>query len=123
MVSAPVASTALLELVALAFFGLVALMAWPLGWRLDPTLVALTTSLVAIGPSADLYHAGGPPRRLAVATALTALATVTLLVAATANWAVPALAGTGVGFAVGCLVGVPVGVGVLAWSLGRAKAA
>lgn len=103
--------------------GIVALVAWPFGWLPDPGLVGLMTSMVAVGPAAELFRAGQPPRLLAVAAALLTLATVTLLVAAAANRAFPALADPDVGFLIGYLVAAPVGVAVLAWLLGRAKAA
>ncbi|MFF6784745.1 hypothetical protein [Streptomyces sp. NPDC012510] len=60
-------STVLLELVGLAFYGVVVLSGWPFGWSPDPGLVAVTTSMAAVGPWAGLYRAGRPPRSWAVA--------------------------------------------------------
>ncbi|MFC8263774.1 hypothetical protein ACFUNF_40805 [Streptomyces sp. NPDC057291] len=119
----PVVSTVALELVGLAFSGLIALVGWPFGWLPDTSLVGLVTGLIAIGPAAELYRGAGPPRRLAVVAALLALATVRLLVAAAVNWAFPALADPGVGILVGYLVALPIGVAVLAWFLTRANVA
>ncbi|MET7899879.1 hypothetical protein [Streptomyces mirabilis] len=119
----PVVETVMLELVGLAFTGIVALLAWPFGWLPDPSLAALVTGMFAVGPAAEVYRAGPPPRRLAVAAALLALATVTLLVAAAVNWAFPALADPGVGILIGYPVAAPVGVAVLAWFLNRADVA
>lgn len=119
-------STVWLERVGLAFSGIVALVGWPFGWLPAPGLVAVLTGMAAVGPAADLYRAGRPPRGLAVATALLALTTVTLLVAAATNWALPTLADPpdppdpDVGLLVGCLVAAPVAVAVLARSLKRA---
>lgn len=114
-------STVELELVGLAFSGLVALVGWPFGWLPDTGLVGLMTGLIAIGPAAELYRGAAPPRRLAVVAALLVLATVRLLVAAAVNWAFPALADPGVGILVGYLVALPIGVAVLAWFLIRAN--
>ncbi|MER5433217.1 hypothetical protein [Streptomyces sp. NPDC002588] len=116
-----VVSTVLLELVGLAFSGLAILIAWPFGWLPDPTLVALPTGMLAIGPAAELYRAG-PPRRRAVVAAVLALATVTLLVAAATNWALPALTDPNVHILIGYLVAAPVAAAVLAWFLNRANA-
>lgn len=68
----PVVTTVQLELVGLAFSGLVALAGWPFGWLPDPGLVALMTGITASGPAAELYRAGRPPRRRAVVSALLA---------------------------------------------------
>jgi hypothetical protein len=117
----PVVTTVQLELVGLAFSGLVALVGWPFGWLPDPGLVALMTGITALGPAAELYRAGRPPRRRAVVFALLALAAVTLLVAATTNWALPAAADPGIGLVVGYLVALPLGVAVLDRFLGGAE--
>lgn len=119
----PVVSTVALELIGLGFCGLVALVGWPLGWLPDISFVGLVTGLIAIGPAAELYRGAGPPRRLAVVSALLALATVRLLVAAAVNWAFPAPADPGVAILVGYLVALPIGVAVLAWFLTRAHIA
>ncbi|MGW0839162.1 hypothetical protein ACWD26_03190 [Streptomyces sp. NPDC002787] len=118
--SEPVVTTVVLELAGLALAGVVALVGWPFGWLPDPGLVALLASMAAIGPVAELYHAGRPPRWRAVVVALLALATVTPLVSGATNWALPSPAHPGVGFLVGFLVAVPISVAVLARSLGRA---
>ncbi|MGW7257396.1 hypothetical protein [Streptomyces sp. NPDC054834] len=115
--------TVLLELVGLAFFGVVTLLAWPFGWLPDPALGALTTGMIAVWPAVELYRAEKPPRRLAVVAAVLALATVTLLVVAAANWAFPALADSDVGILIGYVVAAPVGAAVLAWFLNRANVA
>ncbi|MFD4601920.1 hypothetical protein ACFWPQ_28290 [Streptomyces sp. NPDC058464] len=117
-----VLETVLLELVGLAFFGIGTLLAWPFGWLPDPSLGMLSTSMLAVWPAVELYRAG-PPRRLAVVAALLALATVTLFVAAVANWALPALADSDVGILVGYVVAVPIGAAVFAWLLNRANVA
>ncbi|MFE7837420.1 hypothetical protein ACFU53_15695 [Streptomyces sp. NPDC057474] len=123
MSSEPVVSTVLLELAGLALYGVVALVGWLFGWPPDPHLAALTTSIAAVGPAAELYREGRPPRRLAVVAALLALAVVTLLGAAAANWALAPAADPGVGLLVGYLVAIPVGVAVLARFLDGADAA
>lgn len=118
-------STVLLELVFLALAGIVALVAWPFGHVLDPGLVALPASMGAVGPVAELYRAGRPPRGLAVVAAVAAVlaaAAVTLLVAVAVNWALSPPADPGVGLPVGYLVATPVGVAVLARFLGRTQA-
>ncbi|WRZ88292.1 hypothetical protein OHB54_04055 [Streptomyces sp. NBC_01007] len=117
-----VVETVLLELVGLAFFGVATLLAWSFGWLPDYSLAVLPAGMLAGRPAVDLYRAG-PPRRLAIVAAVLALATVTLLVAAAANWALPALADSGVGILIGCLVAIPVGAAVLAWCLNRANVA
>ncbi|WP_405893397.1 hypothetical protein OG272_13435 [Streptomyces sp. NBC_00104] len=114
-------TTVQLELVGLAFSGLVALAGWPFGWLPDPGLVALMTGITASGPAAELYRAGRPPRRRAVVSALLAPAAVTPLVAAATNWALPAAADPGIGLVVGYVVALPVGVAVLDRLLGGAK--
>ncbi|MBO1332680.1 hypothetical protein [Streptomyces sp. VRA16 Mangrove soil] len=119
----PVVATIALELAGLAVCGLIALAGWPFGWRPDTDLVGFVTVLIAIGPAAELYSGAPPPRRLAVAAGLVALATVTLLVTAAVNWAFPTPADPGVGILAGYLVALPVGVAVLAWFLTRANAA
>ncbi|MFI0960679.1 hypothetical protein ACH4S8_04580 [Streptomyces sp. NPDC021080] len=118
-----VVETVLLELSGLAVFGVFTLLAWPFGWPPDPGLAALPTSMLAGWPAVESYRAGPPPRRLAVVAAVLALATVTLLVAAAANWAFPALADSDVGIVIGYLVAIPVGAGVFAWCLNRANVA
>ncbi|MEU6550410.1 hypothetical protein ABZ915_08990 [Streptomyces sp. NPDC046915] len=115
-----VVSTVMLELVGLAFAGILTLLAWPFGWLPDPGLVALVTTMCAFGPAVESYRAG-PPRRLAVVAALLAPATVALLLDAAANWAFPTLTGPDVGLLVGYLLAAPVGVAVLAWFLNRAN--
>uniref|UniRef100_UPI000AA6AEC3 hypothetical protein n=1 Tax=Streptomyces torulosus TaxID=68276 RepID=UPI000AA6AEC3 len=93
---------------------------WPFGVLPDPGLVALMTTLAALGPAAELYRAGARPRGAAVIAALLALATVTVLVAALVTWAFPALtASRGAALAVGHLVAPPAGVAVPARFLGR----
>ncbi|MEV8038851.1 hypothetical protein [Streptomyces sp. NPDC086182] len=117
-----VVETVLLELCGLAFFGVATLLAWPFGWLPDSSLAALPTGLLAGWPAFQLYRAG-PPRRLAIVAAVLALATVTLLVAAAANWALPALADSEAGIVIGWLVAIPVSAAVLAWCLNRANVA
>ncbi|MGC4985124.1 hypothetical protein ACLQ18_31525 [Streptomyces sp. DT193] len=118
-----VVETVLLELVGLALFGIATLLAWLFfGWLPDPTLGMLTTSMLALWPAVELHRAG-PPRRLAVVAAVLALATVTLLVAAVANWALPASADSDVGILIGYVVAVPVGAAVFAWFINRANVA
>ncbi|MFF3416016.1 hypothetical protein ACFYW9_15175 [Streptomyces sp. NPDC002698] len=117
-----VVETVLLELVGLAFFGIATLLTWPFGWLPDPTLGTLTTSMLALWPAVELYRAG-PPRRLAVVAAVLALATVTLLVAAAANWVLPASADSDVGILIGYVVAIPIGAAVFAWFLNRANVA
>jgi hypothetical protein len=114
-VSDVVWSTVVLQLVGLVFCGVVALVAWPFGWLPDPRYIALMTALFAAKPAGELYREG-PPRRLAAAAALFAMITVALLVAATADWALPAAADHNLGFLTGFLVGTPVGAAVLALS-------
>ncbi|MGW7613749.1 hypothetical protein ACWGKW_42285 [Streptomyces sp. NPDC054766] len=119
-----VVETVLLELGGLALFGVVALLAWPFVGLPDSATLA-TGMLVtgpAVWPAVELYRAG-PPRRLAVVAAVLALVTVTLLVAAAANWALPALADSEVGIFIGYLVAIPVGAAVFAWCLNRANVA
>ncbi|MEV4866479.1 hypothetical protein MRBLMF1_008020 [Streptomyces ossamyceticus] len=115
----PVVATVLLECAGLGLSAIVALAGWPFGWLPDPGLVALMTTLVALGPAAELYRAGARPRRRAVIAALLALATVTVLVAAAVTWAVPAVAARGAGLVVGHLVALPTGVAALARLLDR----
>lgn len=115
-----VISTVLLELVGLALSGLLALAARPFGLLPDAGLIALGTTMVAIGPTIELYRAG-PPGRWAAAAAFATLVTVTLLLAAAVNTAFPTLTDPNVGLLVGYLVGAPVGVAVLGWLLGRAR--
>ncbi|MET9844245.1 hypothetical protein [Streptomyces ossamyceticus] len=112
-------ATVLLECAGLGLSAIVALAGWPFGWLPDPGLVALMTTLVALGPAAELYRAGARPRRRAVIAALLALATVTVLVAAAVTWAVPAVAARGAGLVVGHLVALPTGVAALARLLDR----
>lgn len=112
--SEPVASTVLLELAGLALYGAVALVGWFFGWLPDSHLAALTSSMAAVGPAAELYRAGRPPRRFAVAAALATLVTVSLLGAAATHWALPAVADGGIGLLVGYLVALPAGITVLA---------
>jgi hypothetical protein len=119
-----VVETFLLELGGLAIFGVVTLLAWPFG-GLPGSFTLATGMLViwpAVLPAVQLYRAG-PRRRLAVVVAVLALAAVTLLVAAAANWALPALADSEAGVFIGCLVAIPVGAAVFAWCLNRAKVA
>ncbi|MEU6324263.1 hypothetical protein [Streptomyces sp. NPDC047009] len=115
-------STVVLQLVGLVFCGVVALVAWPFGWLPDPHYIALMTALFAVQPAGKLYREG-PPRRLAAAAALFTLITVTLLVAATADWALAAAADHDLGFLTGFLVGTPVAAAVLAWFHNRANTA
>ncbi|MFF7838930.1 hypothetical protein ACFZC6_08950 [Streptomyces ossamyceticus] len=68
----PVVATVLLECAGLGLSAIVALAGWPFGWLPDPGLVALMTTLVALGPAAELYRAGARPRRRAVIAALLA---------------------------------------------------
>jgi spore maturation protein SpmB len=108
----PVVTTVLLEWVGLGLSAILALVGWPFGWLPDPGLVALMTTLVALGPTAELYRAGARPRRAAVIAALLALMTGTVLVAAAVTWAVPSLtAPRGAALAVGHLVALPAGGG------------
>ncbi|MFE2297403.1 hypothetical protein ACFXAW_04320 [Streptomyces sp. NPDC059445] len=117
-----VVETVLLELIGLAFFGIATLVAWLFGWLPDPTLGMLTTSMLGLWPAVELYRAG-PPRRLAVVAAVLALATVTALVAAVANWALPASADSDVGILIGYVVALPVAAAVFAWFINRANVA
>ncbi|MER5400254.1 hypothetical protein [Streptomyces sp. NPDC002599] len=117
-----VVETVFLELVGLAFFGVGTLLAWLFGWPPEFGLAALLAGMLGGRPAVDLYRAG-PPRRLAIVAAVLALATVTLLVAAAANWAFPALADSGAGISIGFLVAIPVSAAVLAWCLNRANVA
>ncbi|MGW1778147.1 hypothetical protein ACWCQQ_03270 [Streptomyces sp. NPDC002143] len=112
-------STVLMELVGLAFAGIVTLVTWPFGWLPDPGLILFTTGMFAVWPAAESYRAG-PPRRRAVVAALLTLVTATLLGAAAVNWAFPALDDADIGILVGSLVAVPVSAAVLAWSLNGA---
>ncbi|QFR02489.1 hypothetical protein F9278_11565 [Streptomyces phaeolivaceus] len=114
MSSEAVASTVLLELAGLALYGVVALVGWLLGWLPDPHLAALTAGMAAVGPAAELYRAGRPPRRFAVLAALVTLVVVSLLGAAATHWALPASADPGIALLVGYLVALPAGVTVLA---------
>ncbi|WP_406835723.1 hypothetical protein ACICHK_04140 [Streptomyces sp. AHU1] len=111
-----VVETVLLELDGLALFGVFTL----------PDSDTLATGLIVTGPAVwpavELYRAG-PPRRAAVVAAVLALATVTLLVAAAVNWALPASADSEAGIFIGCLVAIPVGAAVFAWRLNRANVA
>ncbi|MFE1291237.1 hypothetical protein [Streptomyces sp. NPDC058751] len=115
-----VVETVLLELVGLAFFGVGTLVAWLFGWPPELSLAALLAGMLGGRPAVDLYRAGSP-RRLAVVAAVLALATVTPLVAAAANRALPASADSGVGILIGFLVAMPVSAAVLAWCLNRAN--
>ncbi|KAB1980264.1 hypothetical protein F8144_34025 [Streptomyces triticiradicis] len=119
-----VVETVLLELGGLAVFGVFTLLVWPF-WGL-PDSDTLATGLIVTGPAVwpavELYRAG-PPRRAAVVAAVLALATVTLLVAAAVNRALPALADSEAGIFIGCLVAMPVGAAVFAWCLNRANVA
>ncbi|MER6158691.1 hypothetical protein ABT147_24575 [Streptomyces sp. NPDC001868] len=119
--SEPVVSTVLLELAGLALYGVVALVGWLIGWQPSPHLAALTTSFAAVGPAAELYHAGRPPRRLAVTAALSTLVVVSLLGAAATSWVLPPAADQGIALLVGYVVALPVGVAVLARFLGPAQ--
>ncbi|MGW2045692.1 hypothetical protein ACWCPF_10945 [Streptomyces sp. NPDC001858] len=116
-----VVSTVEMELVGLAFAGVVTLVMWLFGRLPDPGLVFLMAAGFAVQPAADAYRAG-PRRRRAVVAALLALATTTLLGAAAVNWAFPGLDDAGIGILVGSLVAVPVGAAVLARSLNRGTA-
>ncbi|MFD4760040.1 hypothetical protein ACFWOJ_14465 [Streptomyces sp. NPDC058439] len=115
-------STVVLQLVGLAFCGVVALVAWPFGWLPDSWYFASMALLFAARPATELYREG-PPRRLAAAAALFALIAVALLVAATADWAFPAGAHRDLDFLAGILVGTPIGAAVLAWFYNRANVA
>ncbi|MGW0941194.1 hypothetical protein ACWD4O_01390 [Streptomyces sp. NPDC002623] len=112
-------STVLMELVGLAFAGIVTLVTWPFGWLPDPGLLLFTTGMFAVWPAAESYRAG-PPRRRAIGIALLTLVTATLLGAAAVNWAFPALDDADIGILVGSLLAAPVGAAVLARSLNGA---
>ncbi|MEV1065290.1 hypothetical protein [Streptomyces sp. NPDC050263] len=116
-----VVSTVGMELLGLAFAGVVTLVTWPFGWLPDPGLVFMMAAMFAVWPAAEAYRAG-PRRRSAVVVALLALVTTTLLGAAAVNWAFPPPVDADVGILVGSLVAVPVGAAVLAWSLDRGTA-
>jgi hypothetical protein len=119
-----VVETVLLELSCLALLGVLTLLAWPFWGPPDSDTLAMGLIVAgpAVWPAVELYRAG-PPRRLAVVAAVLALATVALLVAAAANWALPALADSGAGISIGCFVAIPVSAAVLAWCLNRANVA
>ncbi|MGW3291470.1 hypothetical protein ACWDR3_43265 [Streptomyces sp. NPDC001002] len=115
--------TVLLELAGLALAGIVALVGWAaFGWLPDAELVGFMAGMTAVGPGAERYGEG-PRRRSALVAAALTLAAVTLLVAAAANWAVPALDDPDLGMLIGFLVGLPAGVAVLARLLDRAATA
>ncbi|MFD5520867.1 hypothetical protein [Streptomyces sp. NPDC127066] len=119
-----VVETVLLELSCLALLGVLTLLAWPFWGPPDSDTLAMGLIVAgpAVWPAIELYRAG-PPRRLAIVAAVLALATVTLLVAAAANWAFPALADSGAPISIGFLVAIPVGATVFAWCLNKANIA
>ncbi|MFF3616947.1 hypothetical protein [Streptomyces sp. NPDC002580] len=121
-----VVETVLLELAGLALLGVAALLAWSFGWLSGTGLATLPVGMLVTWPaiwSAVVLYRAGPPRRLAVVAAVLALAAVTLLVAAAANWAFPTLTGSEAGIFIGYLVAIPVGAAVFAWCLNRTNAA
>ncbi|MDX3519829.1 hypothetical protein [Streptomyces scabiei] len=120
--SQTVASTVLLELVGGLVAGLIALVGWPFGWLPDPGLLALTLSIPAWQPSAELYRDARPPRGRALAATFLTLATVSLLLASAVNRALPATADPGIGLLAGYALAIPVGATVLVRLLGAPEA-
>ncbi|MFM9591268.1 hypothetical protein ACKI1J_33175 [Streptomyces scabiei] len=120
--SQTVASTVLLELVGGLVAGLIALAGWPFGWLPDLGLLMLTLSIPAWEPSAELYRDARPPRGRALAAAFLTLATVSLLLAAAVNGALPATADPDIGLLAGYALAIPVAATVLVRLLGTPEA-
>ncbi|MFI8180806.1 hypothetical protein OG539_19480 [Actinacidiphila glaucinigra] len=98
--------------------GLLALIAWPLGWLPDG-FGPLSVAAVAAGgrPLGDLYRTRPPGRRSAVAAALLIMLASAVAGSAATSWISPSA--EDLGFTLGALVGLPLGAAAFVGRINR----
>ncbi|MEU0187071.1 hypothetical protein ABZ312_38855 [Streptomyces sp. NPDC006207] len=116
------AETAWGMLLCLVPLGLLALVAWPLGWLPDSLSPVCTAVVVGGGrPVADLYRAQPPGRRSGVVAILFTMVALAAAGSAAASWISPSA--EDLGFNLGALMGLPLGAAVFVWRINRSSRA